>query len=75
MSMKVTITPGCVSCGLCVNLCPQVFQFGPLETAQVREQPHSRDCRATQEAASQCPVGVIQVEETRPGAVRSTPLS
>lgn len=61
--MRVAILPGCIGCGLCVNTCPHVFQFGPEETAQVAQSPRPQDEDPVRDAASQCPVGVIKVEE------------
>ena len=72
--MKVSIVPGCVGCGLCVSLCPQVFQFGPLETAQVVQQPSCRTRKEVRDAAAQCPVGVIRVEENPCAPDPRTPL-
>ncbi len=66
---RVWIEEGCISCNLCEDLCPEVFEV-----------PAGSECRTTkhykkhlngdaemiekiQEAAESCPVEVIQVEE------------
>ncbi len=61
--MKVWVTKDCVACGLCVDICPEVFDLGP-EAAVVKAeadiQAHAEQVR---DAAEQCPVAAIIVEE------------
>lgn len=55
---------GCISCGLCVNTCPEVFAFDDSQKAQVMQNPippTQEDC--TREAAGACPVSVISLIE------------
>ena len=55
---------GCISCGLCVEICPSVFRMeddGPAE-AYVDEVPRGDEEKAV-EAQENCPVSVITVEE------------
>lgn len=55
---------GCISCGLCVDTCPGVFQFDENGVADVISDPISgdnEDCAV--EAQENCPVSVIKVEE------------
>jgi ferredoxin len=61
--MQVKITEDCIACELCVETCPEVFEMGE-EIAQVRIQkvpPEYED--ETREAAEQCPVSAIILEE------------
>ena len=62
--MKATIDrSGCIGCGLCPSICPEVFQMaddGLAETI-VEEVPSGVEGTA-QEAAENCPVTVIHVE-------------
>lgn len=59
---KVTIQPGCISCGSCQFLAPEVF-----EVTDVSRVKKDVDYSAYQEririAAQKCPVQVIKVEE------------
>ena len=48
----------CVSCGLCTQVCPEVFDTGPEGTARVRDGA-DLDAACIQDAADQCPVGAI----------------
>jgi len=59
---KVTIVPGCISCGTCEAVCPNVFVV-----KGVSEVKPDADIKANaelvREAADLCPVNVIKVEE------------
>ena len=61
--MKVTISEECVSCGLCVDICPDVFEMGT-EYAQVKMAsiPEKFEA-AVRQAAEECPVSAIAVEQ------------
>lgn len=62
--MKVHINrEGCVSCGLCVSLCPEVFNFADDGLAEVVSNPQPDNYSAVSEAADGCPVSVISTEE------------
>jgi len=61
--MKAWVTKDCVACGLCVDICPEVFELGP-EVAVVKSGVDLQSCaKQIQEAAEQCPVLAIVVEE------------
>ncbi|MEY8353556.1 ferredoxin [Lachnospiraceae bacterium 54-53] len=54
---------GCIECGLCASICPEVFRMGddgPAE-AYVDNVPDSVEDSAV-EAQDSCPVAVITVE-------------
>ncbi|MFA5522743.1 MAG: ferredoxin [Tissierellales bacterium] len=62
--MKVTIDQdGCIGCGLCADICPEVFAMNDDGVAEVIAEvtADTEDC--TQEAADSCPVSVIHIEE------------
>ncbi len=58
---KVTVDENaCVGCGLCVNLCPDVFELNENGIVKVKSnEPGKCDL---QDCASQCPVNAITVE-------------
>ena len=57
--MNVMIEDGCVSCGLCIEICPDVFEMGE-DTAVVKISPVPEQfVKDTIDAAEQCPVEVI----------------
>lgn len=59
---KVWITPGCISCGACEFLCPQVFEVKV--TSQINSTADlSSNSDSIKNAASACPVNVIKYEE------------
>lgn len=61
--MKATVIEGCISCGLCVSVCPEVFKFNEENLSEVYNQPGAEQEEAVREAADGCPVNVIEVEE------------
>ena len=61
--MKVKIDrEGCISCGLCVNTCPEVFRFVDDGLAEICGDcnEHSAEVK---DSAEGCPVNVIHIEE------------
>jgi len=59
---KITVDENaCVGCGLCVNACPDVFELGDNNVAQVK----ANECASCNlhDIASQCPVNCITVED------------
>ncbi len=59
--MHVKVVDGCISCGLCVNSCPDVFRFNDEGVAEAYDQPEGYEPEVKQ-AADNCPVGVIETE-------------
>jgi ferredoxin len=62
--MKASIDrDGCISCGLCTQICPEVFQFADDGIAEVivDEIPTEHE-EAAIEAQESCPVSVIKIE-------------
>ena len=61
--MKVTVDKeGCISCGICVNTCPDVFQFDEDDKSEVISEPTSSNEDEVQLAADSCPVSVIHID-------------
>jgi len=59
---KVTIMPGCISCGTCQVVCPEVFEV--TDISHVKENvDFEKNEEKIKEAAQMCPVNVIEVEE------------
>ena len=55
----------CIGCGLCSDLCPEVFEMGDDDDKAkviVGEVPEEVE-DACRDAAEQCPVEAIQIEE------------
>ncbi len=61
--MEAYINENCIYCGLCVDLCPEIFQLGE-ERAEVTvdEIPLQLEDRC-REAAEECPTDAIKVKE------------
>lgn len=62
--MKATLDrEGCISCGLCAEICPEVFRIADDGIAEVIEEdvPADFESKAV-EAQDSCPVSVIEVD-------------
>ncbi len=54
---------GCISCGLCASICPQVFRMADDGLAEVYADPVPESVEdAAAEARDNCPVSVITIE-------------
>lgn len=54
---------GCISCGLCTNICPEVFRMADDGLAEVYGDITDETMDTAKEAAEGCPVTVIAIEE------------
>lgn len=62
--MKVIIDhDGCIGCSLCAATCPEVFRIAVDGLAEVYAPPSEKTADKVREAAENCPVLVIKVEE------------
>jgi ferredoxin len=59
---KVWIEEGCTSCGLCEEICPDVFEMDDVATVKEGADFAANESDI-QDAADSCPVEVIQFEE------------
>ena len=58
---KVVIEDGCISCGLCEQICPEVFEMP--DTAKVKSGVDLNQYEdKIKEAADSCPVSVIKIQ-------------
>lgn len=60
--MKAIVQDGCISCGLCVSTCPDVFHFDEEGVAVGGEVENSNEDSAIA-ARDECPVSVIDIGE------------
>ncbi|MDW7657200.1 MAG: ferredoxin [Bacillota bacterium] len=63
--MKATVDRDlCIGCGLCAEICPDVFEMDDESIAQVIVDVIPADAEeAAKEAASSCPVDAIAIED------------
>lgn len=63
MAIKnVIIEEGCTACGLCEEICPEVFEM-PDEAQVIKGADFSKHEDNIKEAADSCPVEIIKYEE------------
>lgn len=62
--MKVSFGAACIGCGLCVEMCPEVFEFHPdlFEARLNTSAAFEKYAPQIQRAAEVCPVENIEVE-------------
>ena len=54
----------CISCGLCVSVCPDVFQFNDNDKSEAIQDEIPKDViDCAKEARDGCPVSVIDIKE------------
>ena len=59
--MTAHVNENCVGCGLCCNLCPQVFTMLDEGVAGARDEILPDQETQVREAAESCPVGAIEL--------------
>jgi ferredoxin len=53
----------CIGCALCSDICPDVFEMGDDDLAHVKKPEGCKQAGCCQEAADECPVEAITLEE------------
>ncbi len=62
--MRVSVDETCIGCGLCPQICPEVFELNDANLAIVKIDPVPENLQsAVREATSSCPVEAIHIEE------------
>jgi ferredoxin len=62
--MKATVDKSlCMGCGLCPDICPEVFEMDGDQAVTKAEKVPAGAEDACREAAQQCPTGAIKVDE------------
>lgn len=60
--MKTNVNEDCIGCGMCVEVCPEVFEISADGLSHVVGDPDTCTDRVFQ-AAEICPVNAIEVKE------------
>lgn len=58
--MKVKVNDDCISCGMCINMCPEVFKYGEDGLSIAFGNPDAYP-NAVEAAAEVCPTGAIEI--------------
>lgn len=65
--MRFVVSDGCIGCGLCVSICPEVFVMGEGGQARARDMEAEGELRVSASSALRsCPVSAIgrQMEQS-----------
>jgi ferredoxin len=54
---------GCIGCGLCESICPEVFRLDDEGLAEAYDEVTPSNEESALEARDSCPVSVISIEE------------
>lgn len=60
--MGAYIEEGCIGCGVCADICPEVFQMNDDNLSEVIGQVNPSNEDAAKDAAASCPVDVIRID-------------
>lgn len=60
--MKAYVNENCIGCGVCVNLCPEVFYMTDQGTAKAVNEDITDKKKQAIEAHESCPVDAIEIE-------------
>jgi len=61
--MEVRVNDECSACGICEDICPEVFELGD-EKAEVKVSPVPANLEdKVRESAEECPVEAIEISE------------
>lgn len=59
--MKYSVNENCIGCGLCVSVCPQVFELTDEGVSHAINEATSKDVeKSAEEALHECPVDAIE---------------
>lgn len=61
--MKYFVNETCIGCGLCIELCPEVFKMTEEGVAEAAGQEVSGAEKTAKEARESCPAGAIEEKE------------
>lgn len=60
--MKARVNDGCISCGMCIGTCPEVFRFNDEGVAEAYADVAPEYEETAAQARDDCPVSVIDLE-------------
>lgn len=61
--MKVKVNQNCIGCGMCIDICPDIFEDNGAGLSEVKSPEVSDSLKdAVEEARDACPVDAIEIE-------------
>ena len=59
--MKAFVNENCIGCGLCTEICPEVFEMSDSDVAVAVSEYSDDNADKVKEAADSCPVDAIEI--------------
>ena len=60
--MRVRVEDNCTLCGMCVDICPEVFSLGDMVAEVIGSDISPESEELVQDAAEECPVEAIVID-------------
>lgn len=60
--LHASVNSNCIGCGLCVSICPEVFEIGDNGLSQVIHEVSESLERTASQARESCPVNAIDLQ-------------
>ena len=61
--MKVKVNQNCIGCGMCIDMCPEVFEYSDEGLSRAKSEEVSDSLKdSISEAQETCPVDAIETE-------------
>ena len=61
--MKAIVKEGCISCGMCMSVCPDVFRMNGDGFSEAYGKVTPKNLNSAKEAEESCPVSVIEIQK------------
>lgn len=61
--MEAHVNEECIYCGLCVDMCPEIFQLGDDFAWVIKKEIPASLEKCCREAAEECPTDAIEIAE------------
>ncbi|MDO4199229.1 MAG: ferredoxin [Clostridia bacterium] len=72
--MKVKVNQECIGCGMCIDMCPEVFEYNDEGLSSVKSEEADDSLKdSITEAQQACPVDAIElIDDQQAGSVDTT---
>ena len=61
--MEASVNEDCILCGLCADMCPEIFRMGDEFAEVIAKEIPAEDQECCREAAEDCPTDAIEIKD------------